>query len=202
MTGDHHHVGGLAQNAVIGDCPVSNSELCARAVALVLAAVEIVHRRLLDFSGDACDDDIAGQLDAGWVVWTTAASAHPWLKLSGLATDARGFVCVGDTLQSVSHPRVFAAGDCASMAHRDLPKSGVYAVRQGPPLAENLRRALAGMPLIRYRPQRRALSLISTGGRHAVASWGGMALSGRWVWRWKDRIDRAFVTRYRIQSTA
>lgn len=137
------------------------------------------------------------RLGVDWVVWATAASAHAWLKSSGLATDARGFVSVDDTLRSASHPHVFAAGDCASMANRSLPKSGVYAVRQGPPLAENLRRVLAGMPLIRYSPQRRTLALISTGGRHAVATWGGMALSGRWVWRWKDHIDRGFVMRYR-----
>ncbi len=142
------------------------------------------------------------RLGAGWIVWATAASAHAWLKSSGLVTDARGFVSVNDTLRSASHPHVFAAGDCASMANRSLPKSGVYAVRQGPPLAENLRRALAGMPLIRYSPQRWALALISTGGRHAVASWGGMALSGRWVWRWKDRIDRGFVVRYQTPSAA
>ena len=142
------------------------------------------------------------RLGADWIVWATAASAYAWLKSSGLLTDARGFVAVDDTLRSASHPRVFAAGDCASMANRSLPKSGVYAVRQGPPLAENLRRALAGMPLIRYSPQRRALALISTGGRHAVASWDGMAVSGHWVWRWKDRIDRGFVVRYRTPSAA
>ncbi|HET9404540.1 MAG TPA: FAD-dependent oxidoreductase [Burkholderiales bacterium] len=138
-------------------------------------------------------------LRADWIVWATAASAYGWLKPSGLDTDSRGFVSVDGRLRSVSHPHVFAAGDCAAMVDRALPRSGVYAVRQGPPLAENLRRTLAGMPLIRYSPQRRTLALISTGGRHAVASWDGLALSGRWVWRWKDHIDRRFVARY--QST-
>lgn len=137
------------------------------------------------------------RLDADWIVWSTAASAHAWLRSSGLHTNARGFVTVENTLRSVSHPHVFASGDCASVVDYVLPKSGVYAVRQGPTLASNLRRTMMGEPLLRYSPQRRALALISTGGRHAVASWGGIAFSGGWVWRWKDRIDRRFMATYR-----
>jgi selenide,water dikinase len=75
-------------------------------------------------------------------------------------------------------------------------KSGVYAVRAGPPLAANLRRALAGESPMPYRPQRRALYLLATGGKHAIASWGGFSIEGDWAWRWKDSIDRRFVAQY------
>jgi selenide,water dikinase len=78
------------------------------------------------------------------------------------------------------------------------PRSGVYAVRAGPVLADNLRRALAGQPLRVYVPQRRALYLLATGPRHAVASWGPLTLAGDWVWRWKDRIDRRFIARHTV----
>lgn len=136
------------------------------------------------------------RLEADWVVWATGAAAPAWLGDSGLALDAAGFVLVDACLRSVSHPGVFAAGDVASLAGRPNPKSGVHAVRQGPLLALNLRRALGGEPLLSWRAQRHTLALLATGPRHAVASWGGLSLAGDWVWRWKDHIDRGFMRRY------
>ena len=48
------------------------------------------------------------------------------------------------------HPELFAAGDCASIPGLPYPKSGVYAVRQGPLLAANLRRVFARQPLAAF----------------------------------------------------
>jgi selenide,water dikinase len=111
--------------------------------------------------------------------------------------DAEGFIQVNDRLQSVTDPSVFAAGDVASLVGHRLEKAGVVAVRQARPLAENLRRVVEGGPLLAYRPQRQWLALISTGDRFAVASRGRLCLSGDWVWRWKDWIDRRFMARHR-----
>ena len=138
-----------------------------------------------------------GKLEFDHLVLATGVAPPTWLKHSGLALDERGFIVVNSSLQSVSHANVFAAGDVASMQSHRLPKAGVYAVRQGPVLAENLRRALAGEPLRTYRPQRSALALIGTGERSAVAARGAFALKGNCVWRWKELIDRRFVARYR-----
>lgn len=127
----------------------------------------------------------------------THAEAPGWLTGSGLDLDDAGFVRVRETLQSTADPFVFAAGDVASFDARRLPKSGVYAVRQGPVLAENLARlALGRRPLRPYRPQPLALALLSSGDRNAVASWGRLTLEGRWVWRLKDRIDRRWMRKY------
>jgi NADH dehydrogenase FAD-containing subunit len=129
-------------------------------------------------------------------VLATGVSAPRWLAGSGLALDERGFIATGATLQSTSHAEVFAVGDVASRTDAPHPKSGVYAVRAGPPLAQNLRRLLGAEPLQPHLPQRRTLNLVSCGDHHAIASWGGLSAEGGWVWRWKDHIDRAFITRY------
>jgi selenide,water dikinase len=144
--------------------------------------------------GVALDD--GQRVAADRVIWVTGPAPVAWLRESGLATDDAGFVLVNDRLQSVSHREVFAAGDVATLVDHPRPKSGVYAVRQGPPLARNLRRVLRGAGPRSFRPQRRALQLITTGERYAIAAWGELALEGGWVWRWKDWIDRSFIARY------
>jgi len=135
------------------------------------------------------------------LIWTTHAAPQPWVKDSGLATDEEGFLLVDETLRSVSHPFVFAAGDIASMQASPRPKSGVFAVRQGPYLSDNLRRTLAGEPPEPFTPQTNFLSLISTGDRNAIASRGGWSTEGHWVWRLKDYIDLKFMRKYEIDMT-
>ena len=138
-----------------------------------------------------------GFLALDHVFWTTKAAAAPWLAKTGLALDREGFIRVGATLQSVSHPEVFAAGDVATMdGYAHLPKSGVYAVRAGPPLTANIRALAAGKSLTRHKPQRDALYLLTTGGRHAVGARNGFTFEGEWVWRLKDWIDTRFMRRF------
>jgi selenide,water dikinase len=128
--------------------------------------------------------------------WCTGAAAAPWITASGLRTDGGGFLAVRDTLQSLDDDRVFAAGDIATQVNHPRPKAGVFAVRQGPVLAHNLRALLLDKPLRNHRPQQRFLSLISLGGKQATADKGPFSATGRWVWRWKDRIDREFMSRF------
>ena len=135
-------------------------------------------------------------MQADEIVWVTRAGGAAWLKDTGLALDADGFIQVNDTLQTLTDPAIFAAGDIASMVNYPLEKAGVFAVRQGPPLAQNLRLSVQGAPLKPYHPQRRWLALISTGDQYAVASRGWLGFAGAWVWRWKDGIDRKFMRKF------
>ena len=142
------------------------------------------------------DLDNGESIKADAIIWATHASAPTWYKESGLAVDERGFIKIDDSLQSVSHKNVFAAGDIATVINYPRPKSGVFAVRQGPPLYKNIRRALTNKALKKHVPQISFLSLISTGNKYAIGSRGKFAFEGAWIWRIKDYIDREFMRKY------
>ncbi|KAL4433704.1 hypothetical protein ABPG75_000145 [Micractinium tetrahymenae] len=130
-------------------------------------------------------------------LWTTQASAASWLANTGLPVDADGFLLVDDCLRSDGGPaNVFAAGDVAASRSNPRPKAGVFAVRAGPPLAENLRRSLAGEPLRPWTPQSTFLSLVTAGNKYAVATKSWFGAQGGWLWAWKDRIDRTFMDKF------
>ncbi|MBW3585884.1 MAG: FAD-dependent oxidoreductase, partial [Cyanobacteria bacterium 0813] len=112
------------------------------------------------------------ELECDRIFWVTQASAANWLREAGLAADSNGFIQVNDCLQSVSHPNVFAAGDIAAMVNYPRPKAGVFAVRQGKPLFENLQQFLLEKPLKPFAPQEQYLGLIGTGNKRAIASRG------------------------------
>jgi NADH dehydrogenase FAD-containing subunit len=135
----------------------------------------------------------ASRQDFDLVLLATGAAAPALPRESGLACDDAGFALVDASLRSVSHPEVFAAGDCATLGESPHPKSGVYSVRHGEVLVDNLRRLLADQPLARYAPQKRALTLLTCGARYAIAQRGTWSAEGRWAWRWKNRIDRKWL---------
>ena len=135
-------------------------------------------------------------LQTDHVLWVTGVEAPAWPAQAGLATDANGFIAVNDALQSVSHPDVFAAGDVAGPLAQERPKSGVYAVRQGPTLAANVRRHAIGRALLEFRAQRHALAILGLGVGNAVATRGQWTVAGPWVWRLKQWIDRRFIRKF------
>ena len=131
------------------------------------------------------------------LVWATGAASQMLFATSALPTDARGFVRVRATLQAEGDDALFAAGDCARL-EPDLPKAGVYAVRQGPLLARNLRARVTGDTLREYRPQRDFLVLLNLGDGAALGTKWGRCIAGPRVFALKDWIDRRFVERFRV----
>lgn len=125
------------------------------------------------------------------------AVAPPWLARTGLACNDMGYLAIRPTLQVTGHDHIFAAGDVASVADHPRAKAGVFAVRQGPVLHRNLALALAGEDPVPHRPQTDWLSLIATGGKHAIATRNGLVAEGRWAWHLKDINDRSYLARYR-----
>ncbi len=132
------------------------------------------------------------------IIWVTHAASPQWIQGSGLATDAQGFILIDQTLQSLSHPNIFATGDIAAMVNYPRPKAGVFAVRQGKPLFENLHRIASGQTLQPFQPQKHHLALIGLGDRQAIAAWGSLCIGpSSLLWFWKDWIDRRFMAQFK-----
>lgn len=176
-----------------------SADATARRVARALArrnirletgrAVTRVEGRRLTFTDGS-------QADADVIVWATGAAPPPLVAALGLPTDARGFLRTSDTLQTPTGAPIFVVGDTATIDGAPAPKAGVYAVRQGPVLLDNIERLLGRRSLRRYRPQRGFLKLLNTGDGRAIGEWKGVTFEGRWVWRLKDAIDGPFMARY------
>jgi len=135
-------------------------------------------------------------LPADEILWVTQAGGASWLQKTGLELDENGFILVENSLQTLVDPSIFAAGDTATMIHHPREKAGVFAVRQGKPLADNLRLAVEGKSVKAYHPQKHWLSLISTGNKYAVASRGENSYWGVSAWYLKDWIDRRFMKKF------
>ncbi|MEG4277949.1 FAD-dependent oxidoreductase [Microcoleus sp. MON1_C1] len=163
----------------------------------VCAVKKIKRETTLQFPTDyqlSCKSGL--ELECDRIFWVTQASAAHWIGESGLAADSNGFIQVNDCLQSVSHPNVFAAGDIAAMVNYPRPKAGVFAVRQGKPLFENLQQFLLEKPLKPFAPQEQYLGLIGTGNKRAIASRGSFMWESALLWYWKDWIDRQFMQKF------
>ncbi|WP_257755436.1 FAD-dependent oxidoreductase [Burkholderia glumae] len=180
-----------------GIVPTQHAGLKTRlANALKARGVTIINEDASGFGGTSIETSSGRHVAAMFVVLATGPQAPGLLRNSGLPLDQDGYPKVDASLRSTGNSVVFAAGDCARFLDDSVARSGVYAVRQGPILAHNLRAALMGNSLRKYHPQRRALYLMSTGPRHAIATWGRWTWEGEWVWRWKRHIDRRFVQRF------
>ncbi|MEY2994703.1 MAG: hypothetical protein RL357_1638, partial [Pseudomonadota bacterium] len=131
----------------------------------------------------------------------TGSMAPVWLKDTDLALDERGYIEVNAYQQSTSHTFVFACGDVASRNDVSHPKSGVYAIRAGEQMAEQLSSSLRRGQLKEIKVQPRSLNILNTGNRRAIASYGDWSTSGWLAWLLKDYIDRRYIKSFQTLPT-
>lgn len=162
-------------------------ELVSRGVRLILG------RRVTNVACGTLTLDNGDEISADLIVWATGAEGPAVLGQLGLPTDDRGFLLTRPTLQTIGHAVIFAVGDAGTLQPEPTPKAGVYAVRQGPVLWDNIGRLLRSEPLREYQPQAKFLKLLNLGDGRAVGEFHGWTFSGRWVWKWKDHIDSKFM---------
>ena len=148
----------------------------------------IYENESVDFIKDnAVITDKGNRIEFSHVLPLTGPIASTLFKESALSTDDNGFLLVENTLQNKEFPFIFGAGDCVTLRNYSLlPKNGVYAVRQGPILWENLKRFLNNQSLITFKPQKKFLSILSTGDKQGLLTYGKHSFHGNLAWKIKN----------------
>jgi selenide, water dikinase len=164
--------------------------------SLAALGVEVIENATVDRVGtDRLELSDGREILSDFTTGAAGARPHDWIATTGLALKD-GFIAIDENLRS-SDPAIFASGDCSHMTSSPRPKAGVFAVRQAPVLFDNLRAVLSGGTPRPFRAQTDYLKLVSLGDQTALAEKWGTAGKGRLLWRWKDRIDRSFMDKFR-----
>nr|WP_322865010.1 selenide, water dikinase SelD [Aquicoccus sp. G2-2]MEA1112232.1 selenide, water dikinase SelD [Aquicoccus sp. G2-2] len=191
---------GVTPRITVIETDTQISGVGAKARQRLLAAMDALgivvktSARVVEVCADQVRLDGQPPIAATLCVGAAGAFAHHWIRQTDLPQQ-NGFIEINADMGVVGDDALFAVGDCAVMPVAPRPKAGVFAVRAAPILHHNLRAALTGGRRKTWRPQKNFLKLISLGDKSAMAEKFGIALSGRFMWRWKDRIDRAFMDR-------
>ena len=162
----------------------------------------LLDRRVKNVDEDSVQFQNHPDQPADLVIWATSATAPPLLSTIELPKDERGFLRTDATLRTIAGEPIFAVGDSGTIDNTPTAKAGVYAVRQGPILYDNLLRTIDERALVPYRPQSRFLKLLNLGDGRAVAEHFSLSMAGRVAWRWKDWIDRRFMAMYQDYQPA
>ncbi len=122
-------------------------------------------------------------ISAGTVLWAAGVAASPIAQSLGVPLDRAGRVTPEPTLALAAHPDIFVIGDLCVFVQDGRPLPGVaqVAMQQGTRAALNIRRAVAGQPLERFRYK--DYGIMATIGRGAaVGDIFGLKISGYIAW--------------------
>ena len=156
----------------------------------------VLGHRVMQVTDHEIKLDNGANVDVDLTIWATGAAPPPVLSKLGLQMDDRGFLLTKADLQVVEGHPIFVVGDSGTIADSPTSKAGVYAVRQGPFLWQNIQRTLENLPLRKYIPQKDFLTLLNLGNGQAIAQYKGRTFKGAWCWKLKDFIDGRFMDKY------
>jgi NADH dehydrogenase len=128
---------------------------------------------------------LAGEtIDAGTVVLVAGIVPNVVASRMAVGHDKRGRIVVGPTMQSESHPHVWALGDCASIPGPDghpYPALAQHATREARHVARNVIAAVQGRAPTPFRFDSLG-TMASLGHASAVAQVVGVRLTGFPAW--------------------
>ena len=130
--------------------------------------------------GNAPDEQ---RIAARTVLWAAGVAASTLARSLGVPLDRAGRVAVDPDLSVPGHPRIFVAGDLASIGSDGKPVPGVApaAKQMGKHAARSIRARLAGRPAAPFR-YRDFGNLATIGRRAAIVDLRGFRFSGFAAW--------------------
>lgn len=145
-------------------------------------------------------------IDTDYLLWATGTESQPLFRNAGLPVDEKGNLKVNARLQCPEHPEIFAAGDCAHLiSYPSLSKIGVHAVKQGPPLKNNLftiikswkqQGAFNDKKLRTFKPYPVSPLILSAGKKDAIWTAGNFWIHHPFMLYLKHFIDRRWIRQY------
>lgn len=131
-------------------------------------------------------------------LWLTGSAAHPLFQNSLLPTAEDGSLSVDAGMQVPGMPGLFGAGDSVTIdSYPDLPKNGVYAIRQAPVLKDNITAFFQRTEVQTFTPQKKYMAILSIGAKKGLLIREHFHLKGTAAWQMKNRIDKKFMASLR-----
>ena len=115
------------------------------------------------------------------------------IKFEGYDVTKDNFLMVKNDLSANEYS--IAMGDMICLKeYPDIPKAGVFAIRQAPILYINLLNMLKGSEKrVEYMPQKKYLQLINYGDKKAILNYGKCSIKGSLAWLIKNYIDKDYM---------
>ncbi len=133
------------------------------------------------------------------IILATNGLAPKWLKNTDLEICKSGFIQTNNKFQT-NFNYIFASGDVINFDNKNIPKAGVYAVKSGKILSQNIRNFILDKKLKIYTPQKYYLSLIGLGSGNVLAHKYKISFSSKINFWIKKIIDQNFVNKYTINN--
>jgi len=162
--------------------------------------INIINSRIVSISNGVLSVGNGQSLDFDFLLNATGITPSlPEVK-SGLSTENDGSLFVNEFLQAVNHPDVFAGGDCISFCPMKLDHVGVYAVRQGPVLLQNIQAVFSSRQLKKFHPRKTYLQILNMGDDTGLLKMGKIVMNGILPFKIKNMIDLRFMKKYQISG--
>jgi NADH dehydrogenase len=133
------------------------------------------------------------------VVWTTGVRAPDVVSRLSLAHGHGGSIEVNDCLQVPGHTNVFAIGDNAHAAVKDVPLLAAAAMQEGVAAADSIVRLLRRQAPVRFRYKNLGTA-VSVGHGQGVAEVGGRVIGGLAGWLTWRLVHLARIATFRNKA--